>query len=84
VAKVRGKGKGANCRFLTRAGTLTGFRNCRRPVLLRATGTSKWQITLTPRGLPPGSYRVVVRGVDRSKNKERPAKGRNIGHFRVR
>jgi hypothetical protein len=84
VAKVRGKGAGANCAFLTKRGTLTGFRNCRRPVLLRATGTTKWQITLTPSALPAGNYRVVVRGVDRAKNKERPAKGRNIGHFRVR
>jgi BNR repeat-like domain len=84
VAKVRGNGRGKNCRFLTKKGTLTGFRRCRKPVLLRASGTTKWRITLRPRNLPRGNYRVVVRGVDASKNKERPAKGRNIGHFKVR
>jgi hypothetical protein len=84
VAKVRGKGKGKNCRFLTKAGKLTAFRNCRRPVLRRASGTRKWKITLKARGLPRGHYRVVVRGVDASKNKERPTKGRNIRSFRIR
>jgi hypothetical protein len=84
VAKVRGNGRGKNCRFLTTKRRLTGFRRCRKPVLLKARGTRAWQITLKPRRLPAGNYRVVVRGVDASKNKERPAKGRNIGHFRVR
>src|SRR4051794_7924694 len=84
VAKVRGKGKGKNCRFLTKAGKLTAFRNCRRPVLRRASGTRKWKITLKARGLPRGHYRVVVRGVDASKNKEKPTKGRNIRSFRIR
>jgi hypothetical protein len=84
VAKVRGKGKGKNCRFLTKAGKLTAFRNCRRPVLRRASGTRKWKITLKARGLPHGHYRVVVRGVDASKNKEKPTKGRNIRSFRIR
>jgi hypothetical protein len=84
VAKVRGKGRGKNCRFLTKKGRLTGFRRCRTPVLLRATGTTNWRITVKPRRLPRGSYRVVVRGVDKAKNKERPAKGRNIAHFKVR
>src|SRR3954451_23516823 len=83
VAKVRGKGKGKNCRFLTKAGKLTAFRYCRRPVLLRASGTRKWKITLKARGLPRGHYRVVVRGVDASKNKEKPTKGRNIRSFRI-
>jgi hypothetical protein len=84
VAKVRGKGKGKNCRFLRRSGKLTAYRNCRRPVLLRAKGTRRWQITLKARGLPAGHYRVVVRGVDRAKNKEKPTKGRNIASFRIR
>lgn len=84
VARVRGKGAGANCSFLDRTGRLTPFRRCRRPILLRAHGTSNWRITLTPKGLPAGSYRVVVRGVDAARNKERPARGRNISHFRIR
>ncbi len=84
VAKVRGNGRGKNCRFLTKKGTLTGFRGCRNPVLLRASGTVKWAITLRPHRLPAGHYRVVVRGVDASKNKERPTKGRNIARFTLR
>jgi hypothetical protein len=83
VANVRGKGKGKNCRFLTKAGRLTAFRYCRRPVLLRASGTGKWSITLRPRLLPKGHYRVVVRGIDAAKNKEQPKKGRNIRSFRI-
>ena len=83
VARVRGKTKHQTCAFLTPRRTLTGFRNCRRPVLLRARGTSKWSITLAPRGLPAGNYRVVVRAVDASKNKERP-KRTNIAGFKVR
>jgi hypothetical protein len=84
VARVRGKGKGKNCRFLRKNGKLTSYRNCRRPVLRRAKGTRKWQITLKARGLPAGHYRVVVRGVDRAKNKEKPTRGRNIRSFRIR
>jgi hypothetical protein len=84
VAKVRGKGKGKNCRFLTKSGKLTAFRYCRRPVLLSAKGSAKWQITLKANGLPAGRYRVVVRGVDTAKNKEKPTKGRNIRSFRIR
>jgi hypothetical protein len=83
VAKVRGKGEGKNCRFLTKAGKLTAFRRCRRPVLLRARGTRTWNITLKPHRLPAGSYRAVVRGVDAAKNKEKPTKGRNILSFGI-
>jgi hypothetical protein len=53
-------------------------------VLRRAKGTRKWQITLKARRLPAGRYRVVVRGIDRAKNKEKPTKGRNIRSFRIR
>jgi hypothetical protein len=84
IAKVRGNGRGANCSFLTAKGKLTGFRRCRKPVLLRASGTSKWRITVRASKLPRGHYRAVVRGVDASGNKEKPTKGRNIFRFRVR
>jgi hypothetical protein len=84
IAQVRGKGTGANCRFLTGKGTLTPYRNCGAPVRLRARGTTRWQITARPKGLPAGSYRVVVLGVDAAKNNERPKKGRNIRYFKVR
>jgi hypothetical protein len=84
VAKVRGKPKRQTCAFLTKQGTLAPYRSCRKPTLLRAHGTSRWSITLAAQGLPAGSYRVVARAVDASKNKERPAKGRNIARFTVR
>ncbi|MEA2410473.1 MAG: hypothetical protein QOC77_1034 [Thermoleophilaceae bacterium] len=84
VARVRGQVRHQTCAFLTPAGSLTGFRSCRKPVLLRAHGTKKWSITLNPKTLPRGSYRVVVRGVDHAKNKERPTKGRNIAAFKLR
>jgi hypothetical protein len=84
VARVRGKVKHQTCAFLTSKGTLARFRSCRKPVLLRAHGTKKWSITLKPKTLPHGSYRVVVRAIDRAKNKERPTKGRNIAAFKLR
>jgi hypothetical protein len=84
VAKVRGKVKHQTCAFLTPNGTLGTFRSCTKPVLLKARGTGKWSITLNPKTLPRGSYRVVVRAIDRAKNKERPTKGRNIAAFRLR
>src|SRR3954452_8673538 len=83
VARVKGKTKHQRCAFLTPKRTLAKFGNCRKPVLLRASGTRKWSITLKPKGLPRGNYRVVVRAIDAAKNKERP-RGASIAHFRVR
>jgi hypothetical protein len=83
IAKVRGKGAGVNCRFLQKNGKLTQSRRCRRPVLLPAKGLTRWSFKLSAK-LPRGHYRAVVRGVDRARNKERPAKGRNIVLFDVR
>jgi hypothetical protein len=83
IAKVRGTGAGANCRFLRPGGTLSQARNCRRPVLLPARGLERWRFRVGAR-LPRGHYRAVVRAVDRARNKERPAKGRNIVLFEVR
>ena len=84
VARVRGKTKHQTCAFLTTQGSLTGFRRCTRPVLLPAHGTANWSITLKPQGLPKGNYRVVIRAVDASTNKERPNSGHNIERFRIR
>jgi hypothetical protein len=84
VAKIRGKTRRQTCAFLTGGGTLTGFRSCRKPVLLTAKGGANWSITLKPKGLPKGPYRVVVRAVDTSKNKERPGSGHNIERFTIR
>jgi hypothetical protein len=83
VAKVRGKGRGQNCQFLDKRGRLTRARNCRRAILLPARGTTRWSFRLSAR-FPAGHYRVVARGVDTSRNKERPRKRRNILSFSVR
>jgi hypothetical protein len=82
IAKVRGKSL-VHCRFLKANGKLTGNRRCRKPVLLPAKGLERWSLRFAAK-LPRGSYRLVVRAVDRARNKEKPAKGRNIVSFRVR
>jgi hypothetical protein len=53
-------------------------------VLLTAHGTTHWSSTLRPHTLPKGSYRVVIRAVDASNNKERPNSGHNILAFKLR
>jgi hypothetical protein len=80
IQKVRGNGRGRDCRFVKRDGTLTGWRSCRKPVLLRAHGTSRWSFRKTYR-LPPGVYRAVARATDLAGNRELPAKRRNIVKF---
>jgi hypothetical protein len=82
VQKVRGNGHGRNCRFVRKNGRLTGWRNCRRPVLLRARGKSHWRFRKTF-SLPAGHYRAVARGIDLSGNRELPAKRRNIVKFTI-
>jgi hypothetical protein len=80
IGKLVGKNR---CRFLTSKGTLAqSSRKCSRPVLLRATGGSKWRFSHRAK-LPRGKYHAVVRAVDKAGNKERPAR-RNIVNFRVR
>jgi hypothetical protein len=84
IALVRGRGTGVNCRFMRKNGRLGArYTNCRRPILLRAKGKTAWKYTHKVH-LPSGDYRVVARGTDIYKNKERPAKHRNITHFKVR
>jgi hypothetical protein len=68
VARIAGN----TCRFLQPNGRFTGPRNCRRPVLLRARGTKSWKL-VTRVTLPPGAYRLHVRSVDNSGNKEKPS-----------
>jgi hypothetical protein len=74
IAKVRGKGNGSNCSFLKANGRLTGFQNCRRPVLHRASGTTSWKAKVRfPPNLPRGAYRIVARAIDVAGNREPPA-----------
>jgi hypothetical protein len=76
------KPHGHRCRFVQPNGRLSSARGCRLPVLLRATGTHRWKLSLKAR-LPRGRYRVQVRAVDRNGNKETPGRG-NIIRARVR
>jgi hypothetical protein len=71
------------CDFLNRKGQLTRPRSCRRAILMRARGSESWTFSLNAR-LPAGNYRIDVRAVDISGNKETPNKRRNIVRFRVR
>lgn len=83
LAKV--SGTELNCRFVSRSNrfVLTPFRNCRNPVMFRATGTSKWSFKFKAK-LAPGKYRAQARGFDAARNKETPTKRRNIVFFNVK
>jgi hypothetical protein len=82
LARVNGQHV-TNCRFLKSRTkyVLTEARSCRRPVLYKAKGTSKWSFTFDIK-LPPGAYRAQARGTDKKGNKETPRVGRVS--FRVR
>jgi hypothetical protein len=71
------------CEFVNRKGRLTKRRSCRKGILIRARGHERWTFALRAR-LPRGDYRIDVRAVDVSGNKETPNKRRNIVRFRVR
>src|SRR4051812_13162232 len=85
VSRARVSGTELNCRFVKKPNrfVLTPFRNCRKPVMFRAAGTSKWGFTFRVK-LAPGKYRAQARGFDRARNKETPTKRRNIVFFTVR
>ena len=73
IAKVKGK----DCSFMNSKGKFTAKRNCRRPILLAAKGTSNWKFTTKTR-LKRGTYRIIARGVDAAGNKEKPGKGNSV------
>jgi alpha-glucosidase len=80
LARVDGRG----CRFVTARGRVErSVRPCRRPLLLRARGTSSWSFRLRGARLRPGRYRLRIRAVDAARNKERPSR-RASAVFRVR
>ena len=63
VELIVAKKAGAKCRFLDARGALTAKRACSKPVRLRASGTSRWSLTLKRRP-PAGRYTVSVLAVD--------------------
>jgi hypothetical protein len=80
IARLQGR----KCRFVrsSRRATLTGRRSCSRPVWLRARGRSRWSFKLRGR-VRPGTYRILVRAIDRKGNRERVRRAGTM-RFRVR
>jgi hypothetical protein len=74
VAVARAAG-GGRCRFVAADGGLSAPRSCRRPVLVRAEGSTTWTARIR---LPRGRYRVTARARDAAGNKERPGRGRVV------
>ncbi len=72
------------CRWLGRNSRIA-FKPtpCRLPRYLVASGRTRWTFT-RKRALPPGSYRVLVRAVDRVANVERKRKASAYMRVRVR
>ena len=72
VAKIRGPGNGTSCRFLSRrGGQLTGYRSCKRQILVKAKGKRHWKATFGfPVSLPRGQWRIRVQAIDGSGNRE--------------
>ena len=79
IAKVKGK----DCSFMNSKGQFTAKRNCRRPILLAARGTSKWKFSNKVR-LKRGTYRIIARGVDQAGNKEKPSAKHNSVTVHIR
>ncbi|MEA2439713.1 MAG: hypothetical protein QOH76_1137, partial [Thermoleophilaceae bacterium] len=74
--------EGRKCRFLRSRARLTRRRSCSKPLWVRAKGTKRWSFKL--RGpVQPGSYRIVVRAIDRKGHRERPGRAGTM-RFRVR
>ena len=66
VAKVSGK----KCRFVSSLRKLVKARSCRKPVFLKAKGTSKWSYALKTK-LGKGRYVVFTRATDTAGNRSR-------------
>ena len=66
VAKVSGK----KCRFLASGNKFAKARSCRKPVFLKAKGTTKWSYSLKAK-LGKGRYIVMARATDTAGNRSR-------------
>ena len=60
------------CRFVKANGKLTKARSCKKPVFVRAKGTSNWSLSLK-RKLPRGKYTIQVRARDAAGNRQSQA-----------
>lgn len=71
------------CRFLMGNGRLSARRRCNRPILLRASGSSRFRFARTVR-LPRGFYELWVLGQDAAGNRERGRAPGRRATFRLR
>jgi metallophosphoesterase (TIGR03767 family) len=85
-----GRKVGGGCRFLTAKGRLSGRRDCRRQIFLRARVAanrrgpgSTWTLRRSAR-LPRGRYFVLTRSRDLARRLERKPKRRELVYERVR
>ena len=83
VAVSVGRAIGRRCRFLEANGRFGRTTSCRRTVYLPAKGTTRWTFTAKAH-LPPGSYKVFVRGIDAAANYERKLRRGNFLRLRVK
>jgi hypothetical protein len=79
IGRVAGRGR---CAFLRANGRFGAPRSCRRPVYLRARGTSRWSFAMRAR-LRAGTYEITVRALDARRNGE-PRSRTNARRVRLR
>lgn len=68
---------GTRCRFVQGRGTLGPLVPCGRRSYLTASGTTSWKLTRRV-ALPTGEYRILVRGTDAARNRERVSRSRKL------
>lgn len=70
--KQKKAGKSA-CRFLNSKGSLSRQpSSCKKPLYLKAKGTTSWRVRFKKRLIKQGEYMLYVRATDRAGNKSRP------------
>lgn len=72
IARIKGRGKLARCRFVRAKRRATRWRSCRRPVTIRLSTTEDWRSSL--RKLRRGTYVIGFRTSDAKGNRTRRIK----------
>jgi pseudomonalisin len=83
ISVVKLTAHGRHCRFMTAKGRLVSRVSCRKRILIPARGHTSWSFTRKVH-LPAGLYRIVVRGLDTSGNREGATRKRNVFYRRLR
>jgi hypothetical protein len=74
---------GGKCRYLTPSGRLAKASSCSKARFRRATGTSRWSVSVNRR-LPKGRYVAWAVGRDSAGNAEHRQRTRNATRFSIR